>query len=35
MKLLLVLLAVIAGGLLPTQAGINAQLARNLGHPLY
>jgi bacterial/archaeal transporter family-2 protein len=34
MKWLLVLVAVIAGGLLPTQAGINSQLARNLGHPL-
>lgn len=26
--------AVVAGVLLPTQAGINAQLARKLGHPL-
>lgn len=34
MKWLLVLVAAIAGGLLPTQAGINAQLAKNLGHPL-
>ncbi|MEY2832780.1 MAG: hypothetical protein RLZZ574_2038 [Cyanobacteriota bacterium] len=34
MKWLLVLAAVVAGGLLPTQAGINTQLARNLGHPL-
>jgi bacterial/archaeal transporter family-2 protein len=34
MKLLLTLVAAIAGGLLPTQAGINAQLARNFGHPL-
>jgi bacterial/archaeal transporter family-2 protein len=34
MKLLLAIVATLAGGLLPTQAGINAQLARNLGHPL-
>jgi transporter family-2 protein len=34
MRLFLVFFAVIAGALLPTQAGINAQLAKNLGHPL-
>jgi bacterial/archaeal transporter family-2 protein len=34
MKWLLVFAAAIAGGLLPTQAGINSQLARHLGHPL-
>jgi bacterial/archaeal transporter family-2 protein len=34
MKWILLVIGVVAGGLLPTQAGINAQLARNLGNPL-
>lgn len=34
MNLLLLVFAVVAGALLPTQAGINAQLAKILGHPL-
>lgn len=34
MSLLLFVFAMVAGVLLPTQAGINAQLAKNLGHPL-
>lgn len=34
MKWILALVAALVGGLLPTQAGINSQLARNLGHPL-
>ena len=34
MSLLLFVFAMVAGTLLPTQAGINAQLAKNLGHPL-
>jgi bacterial/archaeal transporter family-2 protein len=34
MSLLLLIFAMVAGALLPTQAGINAQLAKNLGHPL-
>lgn len=34
MKWILVVVAAVVGGLLPTQAGINSQLARNLGHPL-
>ena len=34
MRLLLLIFAIVAGTLLPIQAGINAQLARNLGHPL-
>ena len=34
MSWLLIVFAVVVGTLLPTQAGINAQLARNLGHPL-
>jgi bacterial/archaeal transporter family-2 protein len=34
MKWILVVVAAVAGTLLPTQAGINTQLARNLGHPL-
>lgn len=34
MSLLLLVFAVVAGALLPTQAGINAQLAKSLGHPL-
>lgn len=34
MSLLLLVFAVVAGALLPTQAGINAQLAKILGHPL-
>lgn len=32
--MLLLFFAVVAGSLLPIQAGINAQLAKNLGHPL-
>jgi len=34
MSWLLIAFAVVAGAFLPTQAGINAQLARKLGHPL-
>jgi bacterial/archaeal transporter family-2 protein len=34
MKWILAIVAAIAGTLLPTQAGINSQLARHLGHPL-
>lgn len=34
MSLFLLVFAMLAGALLPTQAGINAQLAKNLGHPL-
>lgn len=34
MSWLLIVFAMVAGALLPTQAGINAQLARKLGHPL-
>lgn len=34
MSWLFMVLAVVVGGLLPTQAGINIQLARSLGHPL-
>lgn len=34
MSLLLLVFAVVVGTLLPTQAGINAQLAKSLGHPL-
>ncbi len=34
MSWLLIVFAVVAGAFLPTQAGINAQLARKLGHPL-
>lgn len=34
MSWLLMVFAIVVGTLLPTQAGINAQLARNLGHPL-
>ena len=34
MSLLLLIFAVVVGALLPTQAGINAQLAKLLGHPL-
>jgi bacterial/archaeal transporter family-2 protein len=34
MQWMLIVIAVMAGTLLPTQAGINAQLARNLGNPL-
>jgi bacterial/archaeal transporter family-2 protein len=33
MQWILVVIAAIAGTLLPTQAGINAQLARSLGNP--
>jgi transporter family-2 protein len=33
-SLLFLVFAVVAGALLPTQAGINAQLAKSLGHPL-
>ena len=31
---LLLVFAIVAGAFLPTQAGINAQLAKHLGHPL-
>lgn len=34
MNWLLIVFAIVAGTLLPIQAGINTQLARNLGHPL-
>lgn len=34
MSLLLLIFAVVVGALLPTQAGINAQLAKLLGHLL-
>lgn len=34
MKWLFVVFAAVVGTLLPTQAGINAQLAKHLGHPL-
>lgn len=34
MHLLFVVFALVAGVLLPTQAGINTQLAKSLGHPL-
>ena len=34
MQLLFLVFALLAGTLLPTQAGINAQLAKQLGHPL-
>jgi transporter family-2 protein len=34
MSLFLLVFAMVAGALLPTQAGINAQLAKTLGHPL-
>lgn len=34
MSLFLMVFAIVAGALLPIQAGINTQLARNLGHPL-
>ena len=34
MRLLLLVFAIVAGALLPSQAGINAQLAKKLGHPL-
>ncbi len=34
MRLLFLVFALLAGTLLPTQAGINAQLAKQLGHPL-
>lgn len=34
MDWLLVVFALVAGTLLPTQAGINTQLAKSLGHPL-
>lgn len=34
MSLLLIVFAVVVGALPPTQAGINAQLAKSLGHPL-
>ncbi|MEH2276427.1 MAG: DMT family transporter [Nostoc sp.] len=34
MQLLFLVFALLAGMLLPTQAGINAQLAKQFGHPL-
>ena len=34
MNWLLIVFAIVAGTLLPIQAGINTQLARSLGHPL-
>jgi bacterial/archaeal transporter family-2 protein len=35
MNLFLQVFAIVAGALLPIQAGINAQLAKSLGHPLW
>lgn len=34
MRSIFLVIALLAGALLPTQAGINAQLAKQLGHPL-